>query len=367
MRMQNLLITILACIALAGCSLPRGAPVSGEILDGAESETADFAVVNVDGASVEAIRGWPSGFSGTSSAGWLSAQSGKPSDLAVGDHLDITVWDLGEASLMVAPGQRFTVLPTVNVAQDGTVFIPYAGNVHIAGMSLSEAREAIEQALAKLSSSSLQATLHYTAGENSSIDIIGGVVRAGTYPLGAQGETVLSLLSKAGGALPSLNHPELVLLRAGHRYEIWLEDLVKSPRRDIPLRGGDKITISPDKRFFQAFGATGREELVYFNRSTITARESLSMVGGLSDTRANLKGLLVLREYPVSAVGRGPTHERVIFTFDMTSADGLFSANRFDIKPGDLVLATESAIASANTVIGLIRSTLALSAQLSYP
>lgn len=364
MSMRNLPIIILACIALSGCSLPRGAAISQEILAGAGSETAGFSVVEVNGASVETIRSWPSGSSQVGSVGWLGTQGAKASGLAVGDYLDVTVWDIGEASLIVPPEQRFTVLPTINIARDGTVFIPYVGNIHVAGMQMPQARMTIEQDLAKFSSSSLQVDLRYTAGENSSVDIISGVARAGTYPLGTQGETILSLLSKAGGAQPGLRHPELVLLRAGQRYEIWLDDLLKSPQRDITLRGGDKISVGHDQRFFQALGATGREELVYFDRSTISAREALSMIGGLSDTRANLQGLMVLREYPASAVGRGPTEQRVVFTFDMTSADGLFSANRFEVIPGDLVLATESAIASAGTVIGLFRSTIALSDQL---
>jgi polysaccharide export outer membrane protein len=54
----------------------------------------------------------------------------------------------------------------------------------------------------------------------------------------------------------------------------------------------------------------------------------------------------------------------VVFTLDLTSADGLFSAGQFPILSGDLVYATESPVTTAQTVfsilgnsVGLLRST----------
>jgi len=56
----------------------------------------------------------------------------------------------------------------------------------------------------------------------------------------------------------------------------------------------------------------------------------------------------------------GPADSRVIFAVDLTSADGLFSAGRFRIMPRDLVLATESPVTSARTILGLFGATLGI-------
>lgn len=59
-------------------------------------------------------------------------------------------------------------------------------------------------------------------------------------------------------------------------------------------------------------------------------------MGGLVESRADPRGVLVLREYPVTVLsgsGRGPQLPQVVFSFDLTSADGLFATRKFEIEP----------------------------------
>ena len=44
----------------------------------------------------------------------------------------------------------------------------------------------------------------------------------------------------------------------------------------------------------------------------------------------------------------------MVFSVDLTSADGLFSARNFSIHPNDLIVATESPINDALTVSNVI-------------
>ena len=138
------------------------------------------------------------------------------------------------------------------------------------------------------------------------------------------------------------------------------------PTRDTTLRSGDKVIVEPDERFFLSLGAAGTEAVHPFPRDQISALEAISLIGGVTDARANPKGLLVLRDYPASAVrtdGTGPTQERVVFTLDLTTADGLFSAGQFPILSGDLVYATESRISSAQTILSVLGNTVGLANQ----
>jgi len=87
----------------------------------------------------------------------------------------------------------------------------------------------------------------------------------------------------------------------------------------------------------------------------------LSVIGGLAETRADLKGVVILREYPVSVLrsdGTGPAMQQVVFTLDLTSADGLFAARNFQVNPLDTVLATESPVVSARTIFGILGSVI---------
>ena len=105
------------------------------------------------------------------------------------------------------------------------------------------------------------------------------------------------------------------------------------------------------------WGRRGSEAVHLFAKDSFSALEALSIIGGVSDTRADPQGILILRQYPAAAIrqdGTGPVQERVVFTLDLTSADGLFSAGQFRIHSGDLVYATESPVTRAQTILTLI-------------
>src|SRR5690606_31991257 len=118
--------------------------------------------------------------------------------------------------------------------------------------------------------------------------------------------------------------------------------LLKDPALDTTLRGGDKVYVEPDERYFLSLGAAGREAQIPFPQDRITALDALALIGGLNDGRADAKGILILRDYPAKALrtdGSGPTKRRTVFVIDMTTADGLFSAGEFAIQPKDVVMA----------------------------
>ena len=99
---------------------------------------------------------------------------------------------------------------------------------------------------------------------------------------------------------------------------------------------------------------------------SITALQAMAIIGGVAENRADPQGVLVLREYPGAMTGPGgPPQERVVFTMDLTSADGLFSARNFEILPGDLVYVTESPLNAAQTVLGLIGNVFGLSTRIA--
>ena len=115
--------------------------------------------------------------------------------------------------------------------------------------------------------------------------------------------------------------------------------------------------VEEDTRYFLSFGAAGREDQHRFTRNEMSAMDAVAVMGGVQDSKADPKGILILREYPAAAVSagvRGPRQSRVVFTVDLTTADGLFSARNFHINTGDLIVATESPINDALTVSNII-------------
>ncbi len=72
--------------------------------------------------------------------------------------------------------------------------------------------------------------------------------------------------------------------------------------------------------------------------------------------------MLLLRDYDKADIKPdGPQKQQVVFVFDLTSADGLFAARKFHIQPQDTLLATETVITSARTVLGVIGAAIGVS------
>jgi polysaccharide export outer membrane protein len=125
------------------------------------------------------------------------------------------------------------------------------------------------------------------------------------------------------------------------------------------LRGGDKVYVESDERYFLALGAAGREAQLPFVQERTSAMDALAQIGGLNDVRADAQGILVLREYPSSALrsdGSGPPKPRMVFVIDLTSADGLFSAGEFMLQNKDIVMVAESPVTSTQTVLSMVGS-----------
>lgn len=347
-----------------GCSLPKGAGQAGQILAGAGNEDADFAVVRIGRTTAGAIANWPGPEKSMASTGWIGNSRGPAGNLiAAGDKVDITIWETGEGTLLTMPGQKVAALPGLTVSPDGSVFLPYADKVHIAGMTPDKARETIQARLAPIAPAA-QVLIAHAPGRKSTVDLISGVPRPGSFPLPDRDFTVLGLLALGGGIPESTVNPRVQLMRGGKLYSIPAARLLKDPALDTTLRGGDKVYVEPDERYFLSLGAAGREAQIPFPQDRITALDALALIGGLNDGRADAKGILVLRDYPARALrtdGSGPSKRRTVFVIDMTTADGLFSAGEFAIQPKDVVMVTESRVASASVVLGIIGSIMGIS------
>lgn len=346
-------------LALAGCSLPRGAGIDREILAEANAQDPSFSVVPVTRARLRQIRDWPA-TGATAGYRWPQAHGGPVSSvLKAGDRIDLVIWDSQDVSLLASAGERSTAIGGLVVEADGSIFVPYVGDVVVVGLTPAQAREDIQGRLSSIAPSA-QVQLAVSAGQANTADVVSGVAKPGRFALRGRNETILSLIAEAGGISAALKNPLVRLIRGGQSYQIRADALFENATRNITVRGADKVIVEEDKRFFVGLGATGSEEIVYFDRERITALEALSMLGGLTDTRANPEGVLILREYPESAIrssgGQGPEMRDIIFTFDLTTADGLFAARNFRVFANDTVIATESPLNAATSVIGLVAS-----------
>ena len=193
-RISAILVGIL--FFLAACSLPRGAAIQSEVVDASSAEDAPFAVYAVQRDTVEEFESWPKWHGYVS---WLGSTRGPASPvIRAGDFIDLVIWDNSENSLLLPPGGKVVDMQGIQVAPDGSVFIPYLDKIYLAGKSPGSARELIQESMGDILPSS-QVQLRYTAGSGSSVSLVGGVAGAGTFPLPDRNYSILRLLSEGGG------------------------------------------------------------------------------------------------------------------------------------------------------------------------
>lgn len=359
----NRIAAFIACVSLASCGLPRGAGFQSEVLAASNANTAaegeepvyDFAVFAVNRETLPILQGWPA--TGQEIRRWLIAQE-QPASLIVapGDKVQMTIWDAEEDSIFGPTG--ITPLQPTTVSSDGRIFVPYIGSLTIAGMSPSTARDRIEEELIRTVPSA-QVQLEVEPGRANTANLASGVGVPGLYPLPDRNFKILDLFSQAGGPSPDMRSPQVRLVRGGQTYGVPFERLLREPQLNIAVRGGDRIYVEDDDRQFITLGATGAQAIFDFPEVAFSALEALALIGGVNAASANPQGILILREYATSAVSdgiKGPPKERVVFTIDLTSADGLFSAGNFMMEGDDLIYGTESALGPALTLFGLTNS-----------
>lgn len=354
------------CLAIAAttasCSPPRGAALTSQILNGADDADSEFAVVAVSKTNIAQVAKWP----GRAAPGsnWLENKRGPASGLLrSGDVVNISIWDSEENSLLVPLGQKTINLNGTVISSTGTVFVPYVGEIVISGQSVDEARRTIENRIATVAPAA-QVVLTASSGLQNSVDLVSGMIKPGTYPLASRNQTVMSMLAVGGGIASGMRNPIVRLIRDGKTYEVSSRKLLENGALDTVVRGGDKILVEQDNRFFTSLGATGTERLNYFEKDTITALEAVSISGGLVDSRADPKGVLILREYAPSHLrsdGSGPSKTKVVFSFDLTATDSLFAARSFPVMPGDTVLVSESPVPGLQSILSIFGQTAGVS------
>jgi protein involved in polysaccharide export with SLBB domain len=203
-----------------------------------------------------------------------------------GDVLDLNFWGL----------QNFRHRTTVDL--EGRAFVPKLGYFDLRGKTLSEARRAVREAVAR-NYPQLSFDLVLAEPRTFVVQVVDAVARPGSYPARAV-DRLATIVARAGGLAPNgsqrrieirrrdgtVLHPDLVLfLQTGDvRYNPYLldGDVVRVPFEDLAAR----IT--------GAVNRPGRYELV----GTKDLAELVSLAGGLSPAATQLLPISFVRRLP---------------------------------------------------------------------
>lgn len=371
-----LLAGLLATTAGCGSGLVGQAGPSARAVMAAP-EKSDLKGIDVVDLSSQAVARLGARDQQTSFASALGEAQPVGTVVRQGDVLEVSIWEAPPAVLFggaagsskLADMQGTSVsttstLPELLVGLSGSIFVPFAGNVPVAGRST----KAIESDItARLSGKAHlpQVIVRIVRNATANVTVVGEVANSSRMPLTPKGERVLDALAHAGGTRQQSGKMTIQVTRGQQVVSMPLDAVIRDPRQNVMLATGDVVTAIYQPYSFTVLGAAGKNEEVNFESTGLTLAQALGRIGGLQDQRANAKGLFIFRwedpalasgkvAGPVAADGRVP----VIYRANLRDPATFFLAQNFAMRNGDVVYVANAPIAEFQQFVNVIASTV---------
>jgi polysaccharide export outer membrane protein len=132
----------------------------------------------------------------------------RSADNAVADY-PVGPGDVVEISV---PAMEELKARVVRVAGDGTISLPFVGRIGVSGLTEDELRETIAARLEKYMHSP-RVTSFVREYRSRQVAVLGAVAKPGLYSLNTGADTILDMISQAGGILPGAD-PRIYLIPA---------------------------------------------------------------------------------------------------------------------------------------------------------
>jgi polysaccharide export outer membrane protein len=287
-----------------------------------------------------------------------------------GDILEVSVWEAPPALLFGAAladpragtaTSRVTIMPDQMVSSEGTVNVPFAGQVKVAGRSLGQIENDIVSRLDGKANQP-QVLVRMLRNNTANVTVVGEVTSSMRVPLTPKGERLLDALAAAGGVRQPVNKMTLQLTRGEEVRAMPLEAVIRDPKQNVYLQPGDVLTAMFQPLSFTALGATGKNEEVPFEAQGISLAQALARVGGLQDTRADAKGVFIFRFEREAALEWGDrkpvvTPEgkvAVVYQLDLKNPASFFVAQSFPVRDKDVLYTSNAPAAELQKFLNLI-------------
>jgi polysaccharide export outer membrane protein len=278
----------------------------------------------------------------------------QPMDYRVGpgDILTITVWDHPE--LTTPAGQYRSAQDSGTlVNEDGTLFFPYVGVVNVQGKSLAEVRQILSSRLGRYIER-VQLDVRVNAFRSKRIYVVGEVAKPGLQEITDLPMTMLEAVNRVGGFTPEADFSQILLTRAGTIYRVDLQALYESGAtwQNIRLEAGDVVNV-PDRQLNKIFvlGEVTKPGSYVMNKRRSTLAEALADAGFVNQLSSDPRYIFVMR---------GNVDKPEIFHLDAKSPDALLLADRFPLRPRDIVYVDAAEVARWNRVVTNILPTATL-------
>lgn len=358
MQIKNTLyLAVLA--GLAGCAtLPSSGPTGSQVR---KSASAPIQGPPIQLVQIEKASDVPVATGAALPTALLPDQATTPTDMVgPGDILDINIYEAGvtlfasaatttAASQLSAPGVQVQKLPPTRIDDLGDITIPYAGTMHVAGLTTGEVEAAIRNSLRRLSQNP-QVIVTLSQAITNSIIIGGEVARPGRLVLQTNRERLSDVIALAGGYRGNSKDLMVRIMRGATSADVRVNDMVENSALDVRIRPGDRLMLVDDPRTYSILGASGRVEQVPFRRSSVSLAEAVATAGGANPNLGDPAAIFLFR-YVRDAEGK---EVPVVYHLNMMQTGSYFIAQKFTMQDKDVLYFGNAAANQPSKLVQLI-------------
>ncbi len=291
-------------------------------------------------------------------------------EVGPGDVLQVFIWEAPPAMLfttqtvaaggMTFAGSGMVSLPDQTVDDRGDIKVPFAGTVHVAGLTLAQIESNIRATLIGKANHP-QVIVRLAANNTQNVTVVGDISHSMEVPMDPGGLRLLRALALAGGVTRPVEKTSIQLSRDGQVATLPLQTVLRDPSENILLRAGDVVTALYQPSSFTVMGAVGRNAEVNFEASGITLAQALARAGGVDDNRSNPTGVFLFRFETPDALrwpqtphllvhGKVPT----IYQFDLRDPATFFAAQTFPVDNHDLIYVSNAPVTDLQKVLNVV-------------
>lgn len=335
------LVLALGLLSLAGCVVPRSGPSVGDFARASEDRSIDLVEATMqDAAATRSITNSP-GFD----RAWQDVPPATSGVIGVGDVLSVTFFERDGLNLFTADTDGNARLDGLKVDSTGSIQLPYAGRVHVAGLSPDAARRAIVRSLSRLTFGT-DVTVTVAEQHSRLVSVQGAVAKPGVVPITPESDRLLSVLGAAGPNPPDVEMATVTVRREGQSATVPLARLYDHPADDIALQPGDVVIVRATAGTINVLGAAGLQGRVKITRRNYSLVDAIADARGLNDDAANPAAVYVMKvgDQVSGAVPK-------VYHFNLRNPAQIAVASAFVLHDGDAVLISNAEFTQYHKVL----------------
>lgn len=358
MKRGLILWTILLMLSISGCTFLPGMSshyFAPEVVDEGPTE-APYTLVRITPSFLDNMNGVQAARNKKpAGVGPFNPPASDVYKLGPQDVLRIFVWGNPDLTPVIntATGSNVASSPagrTIN--ENGDVFFPMVGEIHAAGMTISQFRKVLTQKLSKYIKDP-QIDVDVAGFRSQKVFISGEVKVPGIIPVTDQPLRITDAIGLAGGLTPEADLYNLVLTRGKVSAQIDLDRIYYGgdTSANLLLQHGDVLGV-PDRNVRKIFvlGEVGNANGVNQSRSYIMRRGRMSLAEVLSDAGGtNPFSSASNKVYVMRADENG---DPIIYHLAARDPVAMVMADQFEMRPRDVVFVSPTDMVEIGRFIG---------------